>query len=288
MKGTDMPSTVYLNNKFIPVSDARIPVFDTGFLYGAGLFETILAVKGQLFYFHRHYARLRNSCAELGIPFHFSQAALRNIIIELLRRDMMNDVEARVKIIVTPGDTGMHISHRESTVLVSAAPFIRPSPRIPWKLLFEGGVQASALAEHKSLSYFPHRLALHGARTKGYDDAIFLDRHGNVSETSIASLLLFRDGEMLLPDSPDALPGITRRVLAEIAAARGIKVEERPVTGEELLDGYAVCVCNALLGPFPVAKINDTPLPQLDMTVFEALRDEWAKRGGSEGTAHQL
>lgn len=279
MKGTDMPSTVYLNNKFVPAAEARIPAFDAGFLYGAGLFETILAVKGQLFYFHRHYARLRNSCAELGIPFHFPQAALRNIAIELLRRDMMNDVEARVKIIVTPGDTGMHISHRESTVLVSAAPFIRPSPRIPWKLLFEGGVQASALAEHKSLSYFPYRLALHRAHANGYDDAIFLDRHGNVSETSVASLLLFREGTLLLPDSPDALPGITRRVLAEIAAERGMKVDERPVTPEELLNGYAVCVCNALLGPFPVARINDAPLPLIDTAVFEGLREEWETRG---------
>lgn len=278
-----MASTVYLTNRFVPASEARVSVFDTGFLYGAGLFETILAVKGQLFYFHRHYARLRNSCAELGIPFHFSQAALRNIALEILRRDRMNDIEARVKILVTPGDTGTHISHRESTVLVSAAPYIRPSPRIPWKLLFEGGIQASALAVHKSLSYFAYRLALHSAHANGYDDAIILDRHGNVSETSIASLLLFREGTLLLPDSPDALPGVTRHVIAEIAAAQGIKVEERPVTPEEMLDGFAICVCNALLGPFPVAKINDTALPQMESSVFEALREEWAERGRSEG-----
>jgi branched-chain amino acid aminotransferase len=272
-----MQPTVYLNNKFIPAAEARISPFDAGFLFGAGVFETMLARTGRLFHFERHYARLRNACAELHIVLPFSSGALRNVTLDLLRRNMLNATEARVKILVTPGDTAVHLSHRDSTVLVSAEPYIRPSPRIPWKLLLTGAVHASPSAAYKSISYLPYRLALHEARAKGYDDAIFLDRNGMLSETSIASLLLFRGDTLLLPQSDDALRGITRGVIAEAASARGMVVVERSVGAEEILDGYAVCVCNALLGPFPVGRINETEIPLPDDNLLTALREDWEK-----------
>lgn len=272
-----MQQTVYLNNKFIPAEEAKVSAHDAGFLFGAGVFETILGSRGRLFYFHRHYARLRSACAELGIKLPFGPAALRNIVLELLTRNQLNGVEARVKILATPGDTNTHLSHREGTVLITVAPYMRPSPRIPWKLLFDGLMLASPTAMFKSTSYLPYRLALHAAHVKGYDDAIFLDRHGMVSETSIASLLLFRGEKLVLPQSEDALRGVTRGVVAEIAREKHFDVEERPVSPAELIEGYAVCVCNALLGPFPVGKINDTELPVIQAGLLESLRTAWTE-----------
>ena len=278
-----MAATVYLNNRFLPAAEARVSVFDAGMLYGAGVFETLLARRGVPFYYPRHFARLRGSCAELGIRLPVGQTALHNIILEVLRRNELNAVEARVKVLVTPGDTAAHISHRDTTLLVSAEPYLRPGSRIPWKLRMDGRVVAAPTAVLKSTSYLAYRLALHEARANGYDDAILLDRHGNVSETSIASLLLFREGSLLLPQSPDALHGITRRVLAEIAAERGLRIEERPVSPEDLSEGHAVCVCNALLGPFPVARINDDAVTPMDGDLLAALREDWESRAAEGG-----
>lgn len=275
-----MSATIYFNSRFIPAAEARVSAFDAGLLFGAGIFETLLARRGALFYFERHYARLRNGCAELGVRLPFGPTALRNVMLEVLRHNGLNGMEARVKILVTPGDTATHVSHRDSTVLVSAEPYLRPSLRIPWKLLSEGAVMATPASGLKSSSYFPYRLALHAAHARGYDDAVFLDRDGMVSETSIASLLLLRDDGLIVPDSPDALPGITRHVVSEQAEARGLSVEWRSVARDELLDGYAICVCNALLGPFPVGRINETELPTMEAQLLETLRNDWETAGG--------
>lgn len=270
-----MIATVYFNNRFMDAAEARVSAFDAGLLYGAGVFETLLARRGVPFFFERHYSRLRNSCAELGVHLPFGLTALQNIVLEVLRRNELNAVEARVKVLVTPGNTATHFSHRDSTILISAEPYLRPSLRIPWKLICDGAVMSTPASRIKSSSYFPYRLALHAAHARGYDDAILLDRNGMASETSIASLLLFRDGGLILPDSPDALPGITRGVVAEQAEARGMPVEWRPVSRDELLDGYAICVCNALLGPFPVGRINETDIPVMDEPLLETLRRDW-------------
>lgn len=277
-----MNGTLYLNTRFLPAAEARVSALDAGMLFGAGIFETLLARGGVPFYFERHYARLRAGCAELGVPLAFGQAALRDVMLELLRRNGLEEQEARLKVLVTPGDTARHISHRDSTVLVTAEPYLRPSLRIPWKLLCDGAVMATPASRLKSTSYVPYRMVLHAARAGGYDDAILLDRHGHVSETSIASLLLFADGGLVLPLSADALPGITREVVAGIAASRGMVVEERPVTVEELISGSSVCVCNALLGPFPVGRINETALPRTDPDLLAALRQSW--ESGATGT----
>lgn len=272
-----MGQIVYLNNRFIAAEDAHISAHDAGFLFGAGVFETLLGSRGRLFYYARHFARLKESCRALGITLPFSPGALQRIMLELLTRNALNGVEARVKIVLTPGDISRHVSHRDSTVLITVEPYLRPNPRLPWTLLFEGVVQASAAARFKTTSYLPYRLALHAARDKGYDDALLLDRAGMVSETSLASLLLFRDGTLLLPESPDALPGITRGVVAEIARRNGLTVEQRPVIPDTLFDGWALALCNALLGPFPVSRINATVLPAMDAALIALLRTEWAE-----------
>ncbi|MDX9759377.1 MAG: aminotransferase class IV [Bacteroidota bacterium] len=272
-----MEQIVYLNTRFIAADEARISVHDAGFLFGAGVFETLLGSRGRLFYFPLHFNRLKDSCRTLGLTLPFSPGSLRRIMLELLTRNQLNGVEARVKIVVTPGDISRHISHRDSTVLITVEPYLRPNPRLPWKLLFDRTVQAGSTTRHKTTSYLPYRMALHAARNKGYDDAILLDRDGMVSETSLASLLLFRDGTLLLPDSVDALPGITRGVVAEIARSNGITVAQRPVIPDTLYDGWTLALCNALLGPFPVSHINDTPLPAWDAALLTLLRTTWAE-----------
>jgi branched-subunit amino acid aminotransferase/4-amino-4-deoxychorismate lyase len=270
-----MQPLVFLDNDFIPAVEARVSAFDAGFLFGAGVFETLLATEGKPWYFHRHLERLRRSCGELDMEFSQGDAALRTIVGELLARNGLDTMETRVKILVTPGDTSVHISHRGGTLLVSAIPYIRPSLHIPWKLTLPGIVQASQVAAHKTTSYLGYRMGLHAAHSRGYDDVIFLDRQGHVSETSVASLLVFRDGQLLLPSSPDALRGITRAIIAELVHENGMEVVEAPLSPDDLFDGASVCVCNALLGPFPVARINETEIPPLEPLFLSSLRERW-------------
>ncbi|MFZ1729883.1 MAG: aminotransferase class IV [Bacteroidota bacterium] len=273
-----MQPLVYINEEYIFAAEARVSAFDAGFLFGAGVFETVLVRAGKPFYFSRHFQRLRTSCEELGINFPHTEEKLREILSELITRNNLAGIETRAKILITPGDTSAHISHRDGTLFISAMPYIRPSLHIPWKLLMPGVVQASAAAPHKTTSYMGYRMALHAAHEKGYDDLILFDRLGHVSETSVASLILFRGESLMLPASPDALRGITRSVIVEIAKDRGMEVVEAPVSPHELGEGFSVCVCSALLGPFPVGRINENEIPLPDPLFLSSLRESWEER----------
>lgn len=80
---------------------------------------------------------------------------------------------------------------------------------------------------------------------------------------------------MILPVSEDALPGIARSVIADIARARGIDVREMTVSTHTLMNQTAVCICNALIGPFPIGRINEQELPPPDAAMLRALGEAW-------------
>ena len=267
---------VYVNDQFYSIRDAKEHALDAGLLFGAGLFETLLAVNGRPHLLTRHLERMRASSRALGIPFSLTDEKAAALIAELLERNRLTESEARVKIVATPGDTGIHYTHRAETLIITAEPYLRPPVEIPWKLKLLDAVHASPIAAHKSTSYLAHRSGLHSARVEGYDDGILVDRFGHVSETTVASLLLFDEDGMTIPDSPDALRGITTAVMEEICAGLGITVRRIPVSVDDLFAGANICVCNALLGPFPVSRIGETGIAMLASEQLGVLRDAWA------------
>ena len=114
-----------------------------------------------------------------------------------------------------------------------------------------------------------------GPATLRHHDAVLLDRDGNVSECSFTSILVFDDDRLILPDSPDALQGITAGVMAEICRDLGMQVEQRSVAPGELTSGAVICVCNALLGPFPVTRIGTKDVPVFPAEGMHPLRQAW-------------
>ena len=250
---------VYVNDQFYSIRDAKIHALDAGLLFGAGLFETILAIGGSPRLLSRHLERLRTSSRALGIPFSLTDEKAESIIGELSKRTRPKDKDA----------------HRAETLIVTAEPYLRPPLEIPWKLTLLNAVNASGITAHKSTSYLAYRSGLHSARVEGFDDGILLDRYGHVSETTVASLLLFNEDGMIVPASPDALPGITAGILQEICTDLGIAVQRVPVSADDLLAGANICVCNALLGLFPVNRIDQTDIPALPADQLQVLRTAW-------------
>jgi branched-subunit amino acid aminotransferase/4-amino-4-deoxychorismate lyase len=266
---------IYIDGKFTPMRDARVSALDAGLLFGAGLFETLLAVDGTPRLLPRHLARLRSSGKALGIPFAKTDEESEAIIVELLQRNALSATEARVKILATPGDTSRHYTHRDATLIVTAEAYVRPPLNIPWKLTNLEMVHASSITQHKSTSYLAYRHGLHAARVDGFDDGILLDRLGNVAETTFASLLLFENERLIIPESPDALPSISTGVMESVCLDLGMAVQRMPVRLNDILGGMHVCVCNALLGPFPVSHIDTTDIVTLPDEQLRVLREAW-------------
>lgn len=273
-----MHGIIYLNGALIHSHDAQLSPFDAAVQYGAALFETLLAVDGRLHAWERHIARLHGSMETVGIEIPESDAELHKQAVYVLRKNGMMRGEARVKILVSPGDVTTYAPVRRATVLITAEPYQRPDPRFPWRLVMDGRVQAGRHLQHKSTSYLGMRMALHDARRMGFDDLILLDRDGNIAESSLASVVLRKGGWWLFPDSDDALPGITSGLLRDLLLRRGERVKTRAIAAEEAF-GSTLLLCNSLLGPFPVASINGRALHLLPEARISLLRSWWFDAG---------
>jgi branched-subunit amino acid aminotransferase/4-amino-4-deoxychorismate lyase len=273
-----MNSIIYLNGNYIHVHDAIVTPFDAGFLYGAGLFETILCIDGVPHALDRHLARLRNSADIIGIPIEENDEELITAISDVLRRNSLDRGDVRLKLLATPGDITTYRPVRRPTMFISAEAYSRPPLTVPWRVLLDGRVQAGHVLAHKSSSYLSSRMALHEAHRRGFDDALFLDRDGCLAESSIASLLLYRDGVWLFPLTRDALPGVTQNLLLEILNDAGRETADIPVT-EDMLPSCAMLLCNSLLGPFPVQTVNETRLQQPPPEDLVWLRRSWLDYG---------
>ncbi len=276
-----MNSIVYLNGELVHAHDAHISPFDAGFQFGAGLFETILCLNGRPHVLAMHLARLRNSASATGISINESDDEIADVIGRVLSKNSLDASAARLKIIVTPGDISSYQPIRRSTMLIAAEPYLRPVPSMPWRLCMDGRRQSGTILAHKSTSYFGFRLSLHAARELGYDDMILLDSEGNAAETTIASLLLLYRGKWVVPESRDALPGITQSLLVHILEEQGQRLSSRAVPAERLLDS-AILICNSLIGPFPVHSINRKVLRQVPAEMLSSLRSAWLEAGFAE------
>ena len=274
---------VSLNGQMVPYEDAGISVGDAGFLHGAGLFETMRAHKRKVFRLADHVERLMKSAAELGLAASLGARQVAEMIDELLEANDLAD--ARIRLTVTRG--AIHTpaaspgtpedAEPDVTVLLTAAAFT-PYPAA----LYDKGMvtvisnckqnPANPLTGHKTTSYMDRLLALRAAQRAGAGEALwFTPGNETLAEGSISNVFIVdKQGLLATPPlmvrqvRPDGsksecrlcLPGITRRVVLEIANDLGMIVHERAITIEELLEAPEVFLTNAVMGVMPVVRIE--------------------------------
>ncbi|NGN63421.1 branched-chain amino acid aminotransferase [Streptomyces sp. A7024] len=239
----------YDRGEFVPAQAPRLPLSTQGLHYGTGVFEGIRAYRSdgghQLFRAHEHYARMLRACRMLritGIPA--TTPELIDITVELLRRNAHDgDVYVRPlahKLSLLP-DTPPGVSLAGVSDALSITTFGYPTaggvkevrcalsawrrpPRdaLPVQAKITGGYVTSALACDE-------------ARAAGYDDAILLDRSGNVAEATTANVFAVRDGGLVTPpDAGDLLAGITRDTVITLCREAGMTVRENPLSPADL------------------------------------------------------
>jgi len=256
---------VYVNGHFVPEDEARISVFDRGFLYGDGVFETMRSYEGRMFRLTEHLKRLRQSAdiIELRLPHEPEQFA--DICKQLLVRNGLADAILRLSVTRGRSAGGIGTSQAGEPSVVA---FIRPPRPLPDSAYSEG-VSArvvsvrrnpsSALdARMKSMNFLNNILAKAEADRYGAYQAIMLDHAGRIAEASTANVFFARDGELLTPGLDcDILPGITRAAVLEVASDMGIPYEERKINPAEI-SGFSECFLSSSgVELVPVTQIDD-------------------------------
>ena len=225
---------IYIDGKYLPKDEARVSVFDHGFLYGDGVFEGIRAYNGKVFRLQEHLDRMYDSARTIDLSVPVSKEEMADIILETLRRNNLKNGYIRPLVSRGVGDLGLDPRKcPKATVIVIA---------VEWGAmygdLYEKGLKAITVSVRrnpadalppnvKSLNYLNNILAKIEANYKGGDEAIFFDTNGYISEGSGDNLYVVKNGEIITPPTLNNLRGVTRMVLLENAKELGITVKEQ-------------------------------------------------------------
>ncbi|MEX1367015.1 MAG: aminotransferase class IV, partial [Nannocystaceae bacterium] len=234
-----MSTKVFLSTQPEPVDpeDARISVFDRGFLYGDSVYETMRTAGGHPLELERHLQRLRRSGDGIGLSIPFDDGQLEDSI-ERTHAASGND-ESYVRLVVTRGAGQVMLDprHSEDPLLVI---IVKPL-ELPSEQAYERGLAAVIVGitknagtsidpTIKSGNYLNNILALRQAIAAGGDDAIMCNPEGAVSEGATSNVFMVTDGKLLTPNMRTGLlPGITRQSVCELAQALGCPVEETSI-----------------------------------------------------------
>lgn len=256
---------IYIDGKYYPRDEAKISVFDHGFLYGDGVFEGIRAYNGVVFKLREHIDRLYESAHAIMLDIPVTKEEMMNAVLETLRKNNLRD--AYIRLIVTRGIGDLGLDPRrcsKPSIIIIAVPILKLYDEekrmkgitaiISW--VRRDPVDATS-HEIKSLNYLNSVLAKIEANNAGADEAIFLDKNGFVCEATGENIFIVKDGKIYTPPrSSGALPGITASVVKRIAAELGYEVIEKNITVAELFNADEVFLTGTGAEIMPVREIN--------------------------------
>ncbi|MGO8835949.1 MAG: aminotransferase class IV [Limisphaerales bacterium] len=255
---------VFLNGRFVPETQAVVPVNDRGFMYGDGLFETMRVVGGRPFRLAQHLERLTRGADFLKIKCPFAPKELQEFAGQLIEQNRMPEAILRVTLTRGPGERGYapKADGRPTVVMTlhSAPPWDPPEQ---WNLVTSSyRIPATdPLASFKTLNKLTHVMARSEAMEQGADEALLVNTNGEVAETTSGNLFwVYQDNICTVPTGRGVLPGITRAVVLEICQALGLPTNKRVIKPGALRNSEGIFITQSVLGVVPVAAFNGEPV----------------------------
>ena len=264
-----MDATVNVNGLVTDGDQAVISVFDHGFLYGDGVYETLRTYNRRPFLLDRHLARLRASADRLALDVPLTDGDLEARIRETMRR-VNPGGEVTIRMLVTRGVGELTYDPAAcpcpTTVIIA-----RPHYDIPDTMLRDGisAVVASVLRNHprsvdpsiKSNNLLNNVLAMQEAIRQGACEAILLNHRGELAECSQSNLFAVRDGVVLTPPlDAGLLEGVTRNFLFEVGTDIGVPVHEAVLREADLGRVDELFITSTTREVIPVIRVNERPI----------------------------
>jgi D-alanine transaminase len=256
---------VFLNGKFMPVEEARVPVLDRGFIFGDGVYELVPVYSRVPFRMDEHLARLERSLAAVRIRNPYSRAEWRDILLEVIRKQPFEDQGVYFQ--VTRGVAKRdHAFPKDGNVTPTV--FIMSNPLVsPPKALVESGATAVTAVDDrwlhcdiKSISLIGNCLLRQVSADAGAVETILL-RAGQLTEASASNVFVVRQGVILSPPKSNLiLPGITYDVIVELAQGAALPFEFRAVSEAELRGADEVWVTSSSKDVLAITTLDGKPV----------------------------
>lgn len=253
---------VAIDGEVFDSGEARVSVFDRGFLYGDSVFEVYRTYAGIPFAETEHLERLARSAARLMIPMPVSIETLSSEVRATL--DAAGKGDWYVRVIVTRG-TGP-LTYDLTTASSPLRVIIAAPVSVPPAEHYEHGVAVALLeasrptddvraAGAKASNYLANLLAVHEAKQKGAQEALMLGRDGQILEGASSNLFIVKDGKVRTPEpQPGILVGITRATVIAAAAQEGIEVSEGEVRPDDLYGADEAFLTSSIREVMPVVS----------------------------------
>lgn len=255
---------VSIDGRLLSPDEARVSVFDRGFLYGDSVFEVFRTYVGKPHALDEHLRRLRRSADRVFIPMPVGEDVLRREIDEALAA-AGND-ESYVRLMLTRGTGPLSLDPTTATrpLRVMLVEPVVPPPREAYdegialaSVHVRRAVDDTQAAGAKVGNYLANLLALREARQKGAAEALVVDASGHVVEGASSNVFVVKSGRLATPpESAGILVGITREGILRAAAGLGIPVDERLVTLEELYAADEVFVTSSIREVLSVVNVD--------------------------------
>jgi branched-chain amino acid aminotransferase len=261
-----MAATVSVNGRITGEQDAVVSVFDHGFLYGEGVYETLRTYGRKPFLYERHLRRQRRSAEFIALPVPFSDADLaRQIEATLAGSDFTG--EAYIRILLTRGIGDLTYDPAATptpSVVIIVKPHVDPPPEV-----YRDGVRvilvdvvrnhpASVNPTIKSNNLMNSALAMQEALRRGGYEAVMRNYRGELTECAVANLFIVRRQVVLTPPlSAGLLPGITREYLFEIARQEGVDIREATLRDDDLFGADEAFLTGTTREIVPIVGVDD-------------------------------
>lgn len=253
-------NTVFLNGDYLPSDEAKVSVFDRGFLLGDGVYEVIPVYNSRPFRLTQHMARLQNSLNGVRMQNPYTEAEWSEVIQHLVEVNGGGDQAVYLQVTrgVAPRD---HVFPEgvEPTAFVMTNP-IKPLP-VSYKA---EGIKAItvedirwAQCDIKAITLLPNSLLRQQAQDAGAQEALLI-RDGLMTEGSASNSYAVIDGVLYTaPKDEKVLPGITRDLVLELAVSAGIEVKEEPVSLEALRAADEIWISSSTREVLPVTVLDN-------------------------------
>lgn len=248
---------VFHNDRLLPIEEVRLSPGQAGLLNGWGLFTTVRIVEGEAFAFERHWKRLQKDARLTHMPFPFEAERVRVQLGEVLRANGVTEGCARIYLVYnTIGHWRSDEKFPPVDLILYSADL--PQYREPARLALRahGRHAASPLSGVKTTAWLNNVWNLYEAQQAGYDEVVLLNERGEVAECTAANIFCVKNRVVLTPPlDSGCLEGVTRGLLLELARARGMAVEERALTPEELFGADEVFISSTNRNVLAVGEV---------------------------------
>jgi len=265
-----MGATVNVNGRVFDQEHAVISVFDHGFLYGEGVYETLRTYNGQPFLFDRHMRRLRASAGMVALDVPIGDAKIDARFRETMRAAGLGEStgrEAYIRILVTRGIGELTYDLAacpNPSIVVIVKPNVAPS-----REAFERGVKVALVPivrNHpdtvnpriKSNNLLNNALAMQEAFKRGAYEGVMRNYKGQLAECTQSNLFIVKNGVAMTPPlDAGLLPGITREFLFEVGADVGITVRDAELHDDDLLGADEAFLTSTTREAVPIVQVDD-------------------------------